>query len=165
MSNILERTIGHQYFIFAVRVVLGSIFIFAAIEKIAQPEEFAKNISYYRLLPISVVNLFAIVLPWVELLAGLSLIAGLVTRGSSLVISSLLGLFIVAIAISIARGLDISCGCFGTTTARKVGWAVLAEDLLMLSGSLLLYFFPSTFLTVEAYIRNSLPPQASETRQ
>lgn len=165
MSNILERTIGHQYFIFAVRVVLGFLFIFAAIEKIAQPEEFAKNISYYRLLPISVVNLFAIVLPWVELLAGLSLIAGLVTRGSSLLISSLLGLFIAAIAISIARGLDISCGCFGTATAKKVGWATLGEDLLMLSGSLLLYFFPSTFLAVEAYIRKSVAPPPFEAQE
>ena len=71
MKRLLENTIGHRYFLLGVRIVLGFIFIFASIEKIAQPEEFAKAITNYRLLPTPAVNLFAIVLPWVELLAGL----------------------------------------------------------------------------------------------
>ena len=152
MNRILEYTIGHPYFLFGVRLVLGFIFIFASIEKIAQPEEFAKAITNYRLLPTPAVNLFAIVLPWVELLAGLFLILGLLVRGSSLLLTFLLSLFALAIAISLARGLDISCGCFGTASARKVGWTALGEDLLMLLGSLLLCYFPQTFFALETYL-------------
>jgi len=153
MTNFLESTIGNRYFVFLVRVLLGFLFVLAAMEKIAQPEAFAKNISYYRLLPTGSINILAIVLPWIELLAGLFLLMGLVVRGSSLLITVLLGVFILAIGISIARGLDISCGCFGTTSARKVGWTTLAEDLLMLAGALLVYYFPNTPLSMEAYLR------------
>lgn len=155
MNRLLESTLGNKYFIFGIRIVLGFLFILAAIEKIAQPEEFAKAITNYRLLPNATVNVFAIVLPWVELLAGLSIFVGLLTRGSSIIITFLLGVFILAIAISLARGLDISCGCFGTADARKVGWITLGEDLLMLLGSLLLYYFPSTFAAVEDYVRKA----------
>lgn len=155
MKRLLQSPLGNKYFIFGIRIVLGFLFILAAIEKIAQPEEFAKAITNYRLVPNAAVNLFAIVLPWVELLAGLSILVGLLTRGSSLILTFLLGVFIVAIGISLARGLDISCGCFGTADARKVGWIALGEDLLMLIGSLLLYYFPSTFAAVESYIANA----------
>ncbi|MEK6569793.1 MAG: MauE/DoxX family redox-associated membrane protein [Bacteroidota bacterium] len=152
MKRLLENTIGHRYFLLGVRIVLGFIFVFASIEKITQPEEFAKAITNYRLLPHAAVNLFAIGLPWVELLAGLFLILGLLVRGSSLLLTFLLSLFALAIAISLARGLDISCGCFGTASARKVGWTALGEDLLMLLGSLLLCYFRHTFLALETYL-------------
>jgi putative oxidoreductase len=155
MSHFAERTIGNRYFLFVVRLVLGFLFIFASIEKISQPEEFARSITYYHLLPIALVNLVALLLPWIELLAGLFLLLGILPRGSALLLLLLLGIFIVAIGISLARGLDISCGCFGTAAARKVGWAALGEDALMLLGSLLLYYFPSTLLTLEGYIRKS----------
>jgi putative oxidoreductase len=155
MKRFAESTLGHPYFLFGVRIVLGFVFVYAALEKIFQPEAFARDISYYRLLPNLLLNLFAIILPWIELLAGLFLLVGVLTRGSALVISSLLVLFGVAIAVSLARGLDISCGCFGTASARKVGWTTLGEDLLMLAGSVLLYYMPSTFASLESYLRKT----------
>jgi hypothetical protein len=80
---------------------------------------------------------------------------GLFTRGSSLLLVFLLCLFTLAAATSIARGLDISCGCFGTASARKVGWSALGEDFIMLGGSLLLYFFPNTPVSIETYVHRS----------
>jgi putative oxidoreductase len=161
MIKSVEAAIGNRFFLLAIRLVLGFLFVFASIEKIAQPEEFAKAITNYHLLPIVTVNVFAIVLPWVELFAGLLLLFGLLVRGSSLLLTLLLCVFALAISISIARGLDISCGCFGTTVARKVGWSALGEDVLMLAGSLLLSFFPSTFVSLETYLRRT--QSATET--
>jgi putative oxidoreductase len=143
--------IDNQYLLLAVRLVLGFLFVFASIEKISQPEEFAKAIMNYHLVFIPAVNIQAIVLPWIELFAGLFLLSGILVRASSLLLTLLLCIFALAILISIARGLDISCGCFGTMAARKVGWTALGEDALMLAGSVLLYFFPSTLLSLETY--------------
>jgi putative oxidoreductase len=163
MSPIVEKSLGHRYLLFFTRLVLGFIFVYASIEKISQPEEFARAIANYHLLPTAAVNLAAVILPWVELLVGLFLILGLLTRASSLLTISLLGLFTIAIAISLARGLDISCGCFGTSSARKVGWSALGEDVAMLAGSLLIFVFPNTFASLENYIRKSLAVLQSNT--
>jgi len=156
MSNSIDVAISNRFFLLVVRLILGFLFVFASIEKIAQPEEFARAILNYHLLPIPAVNLFAIVIPWVELLAGLLMLFGLLVRGSSFLLAILLSLFALAISISIFRGLDISCGCFGTSVAREVGWSALGEDVLMLAGSLILYYFPSRFLSLETYLRRTL---------
>jgi putative oxidoreductase len=155
MLKIAKTVITNRYFLLAVRLLLGFLFIFASVEKISQPEEFAKAIMNYHLVFILAVNLLAILLPWIELLAGLFLLSGILVRASSLLLSLLLCMFALAISISIARGLDISCGCFGTMAARKVGWTALGEDALMLGGALLLYFFPNTAFSLENYFRIS----------
>ena len=98
-----------------VRLALGLVFVYASLDKIANPADFALIVKNYRLLPFDAINLVAVLLPWVELVAGLLLIFGLVTRGSSLLISVLLAVFIVALGINVSRGLDINCGCFSTS--------------------------------------------------
>jgi putative oxidoreductase len=161
ITNAANAVVGNRYLLLVVRVVLGFLFVFASIEKISQPEDFAKAIMNYHLVFIVAVNLLTILLPWIELLAGLLLLSGILVRASSLLLSLLLCLFALAISISIARGLDISCGCFGTMAARKVGWNALGEDALMLCGALLLYFFPNTAFSLENYLRT--PPFTTDT--
>ena len=56
------------------RLILGGIFIYAAMDKIAHPDQFAEIVYNYKLLPGALVNLMAIVLPWVEILAGVFLV-------------------------------------------------------------------------------------------
>jgi putative oxidoreductase len=153
MAKAAHAVISNQYLLLAVRLVLGFLFVFASIEKISQPEEFAKAIVNYHLVFIPAVNILALVLPWIELFAGLFLLSGILVRATSLLLTLLLCVFAFAISVSIARGLDISCGCFGTMAARKVGWTALGEDALMLAGSALLCFFPSTFFSLENYLR------------
>jgi putative oxidoreductase len=157
MNKPVKAAVGNRFFLLAIRLALGFLFVFAGVEKIAQPEEFAQAIANYHLLPTITVNVFAILLPWIELVAGLFLMLGLFTRGSSLLLVFLLCLFTLAVAVSIARGLDISCGCFGTASARKVGWSTLGEDFIMLGGSLLLYFCPNTPISIETYLVGSQP--------
>ena len=140
MNPTLRNIISHPWLIFVLRFVLGFVFVYAAIEKISQPEEFAKAIANYHLLPLFSLNVIALTVPWMELLAGFALIGGVHVRGSSLLLGVLIVVFTLAVSVALLRGLDISCGCFGTASVSKVGWTHLFENLAMLGGCLVIYF-------------------------
>jgi uncharacterized membrane protein YphA (DoxX/SURF4 family) len=120
---------------FILRLALGGVFIFAGVVKIINPAGFASDIGNYRVLPHEWINLLAITLPWIEVVAGTLLITGPWKRASALLIAVLLVVFLVGIGQAVARGLNISCGCFGTVEGRKVGLVALAEDIAMLAAS------------------------------
>ncbi|MFY9399662.1 MAG: MauE/DoxX family redox-associated membrane protein [Desulfomonilia bacterium] len=114
------------------RIVLAAVFIYAGVLKVLDPAGFSEDILNYRLLPGWMVNPVAVVLPWVEIAAGLSLLSGVLLQGGALVITGLLAVFASALAISLARGLDISCGCFGASE-QSITWWYLLRDLALLS--------------------------------
>jgi len=137
MTNILS----HKYFLLTIRIIVGFVFIFAAVSKVSEPEEFARAISNYKLLPIYLINILAIALPWIEICTGILLVFGISVKENSAILSGLLLVFIIAIAISLARGLNIDCGCFGTTGGTKVGIQKLLENFgLLLLGLILIKF-------------------------
>ncbi len=121
----------------AFRLVLGGLFVYAGAVKVVDPLDFAQNIRNYQLIGQSLSFIAAIVLPWLEILAGLALILGVWTRGAALVVTSLLVFFIVLTAVTMVRGLDVDCGCFGSLS-RKSGWGVILEDMGMLALGLAL---------------------------
>ncbi len=125
---------------FLVRVALGAVFVYAGAEKIIHPATFAGDVANYRLLPREAVNLVAITLPWIEVVAGLLLVAGAWVRPSALIVTVLMCVFLIAIGQAVARGLNINCGCFGSSAARKVGFVALGEDLLMFAAAAWLLF-------------------------
>jgi len=137
MRNRLQEKVEASLVLVA-RILLGVVFLWAAVEKIVDPGSFARAIANYRLLPAEAVNLFAVVIPWVELLCGALLLFGRWVRTSSLLVSGLLMLFLVAVGASMARGLDIQCGCFGAGSDRQVGLRLLVEDALYLVLALFL---------------------------
>ena len=123
------------------RVVLGGLFVYAGVVKIADPLGFAEDIRNYRLVGQALSFTVALVLPWLEVLAGAFLIAGVWKRGAALVIIGLLVFFIVLTLVTMARGLDVDCGCFGSLS-RKSGWGVVLEDLGMLAMGLAFLLSP-----------------------
>ena len=95
------------------RLAVGGLFIAASVHKIADPNAFARSIWRYQILPEAMVNATALILPWLELLAGLALLGvPRLRRGAVLALGGLLLVFTAAIAFNLARGLDIACGCF-----------------------------------------------------
>ena len=112
------------------RLVIGIIFLYAGAMKIADPAGFAQALYNYRLLPGWAINPLAITLPWVEGVAGASLLLGIRTLGGGVVASVLFAVFVAALGINLIRGLDISCGCF--SAASPITWFHLAGDLLLL---------------------------------
>jgi len=129
------------------RVVVGLVFVYASIDKIANPAYFAGTIQNYQILPDSLINLAAIILPWLELICGILLLSGLWHQSAAIIISTLTIIFILAIGSVIFRGLDIECGCFGSGSAAN--WGRIVEDIFLLAFSLQIVIYPTTKFSLE----------------
>ena len=136
----LNKLFTQKYFAPLVRIVLGAIFIYASMDKIANMPDFAKVILNYKILPVQMVNLLAIFLPWLEFVLGVFLIIGKFERASLLVFSAMIVVFIIALSQAQIRGLDISCGCFSVKpSSTSEVWLRIIEDIIILFFSVNLY--------------------------
>ena len=115
------------------QIAVGALLAWAALAKLADLPAFARDVHHFRLMPVAGENLLAIVMPWVELVAGLALLLGMRARAGGLVALGLLALFTAAVGLALARRLDIECGCFGTASASRVGVLKLLENLALLA--------------------------------
>jgi len=68
----MQKFLSSPVLQFPVRVLIGLIFVVASIDKIAAPDAFAASIEAYHLVPGSIINLMAIIVPWMELFIGMS---------------------------------------------------------------------------------------------
>ena len=119
-----------------IRLALGAVFIAAAWYKIADPHAFGLSIASYQILPASIINIMAVTLPWMEIVVGLTLIAGLWTRAGALIICGMLAMFMAAIIVALFRDLPISCGCFASAEAGdEISAATLWRDGIWLAGA------------------------------
>ena len=129
----MRRIIDNDLLTLIVRLVVGITFIYASYYKVLDPGSFAKSIWYYHLVPGNLINLLAIILPWIELVCGLGLIVGVFYRGSVFLISIMTMVFILAIASAIARGIDLDCGCFkAAESSSSDTWTSLWFDIGLL---------------------------------
>lgn len=112
---------------------IGLLMGWAALAKLVDLPAFAHQIHNFQILPVPMENLVAMVLPWIELVAALSLVLGVRPRSGAVVTTGLMAVFTVAVAAALVRGLNIECGCFGTSSASRVGVAKLLQNLAMLA--------------------------------
>ena len=124
------------------RLVLGGVFIYASLDKIANPAEFAKAIGNYHVLPFGLENLLALFLPWLELLTGILLIAGIMVDGATILIISMNIVFIFAISQALARGISIECGCFSVSTegGSNIGFQTILRDFVYLIMAFIIFY-------------------------
>ncbi|MEO8445849.1 MAG: MauE/DoxX family redox-associated membrane protein [bacterium] len=139
------KIFSNKYFLIALRIIVGALFIYASHDKLFNQEDFSKAIYNYRFLPEIFINIFAIVIPYIELIAGLFLIFGIYKRGSSLIIIILLIMFIIALSQAYIRGLDINCACFELkneleSKGEKSDILLrIGEDILLLIASIIIF--------------------------
>ncbi|MGI8736164.1 MAG: MauE/DoxX family redox-associated membrane protein [Candidatus Eremiobacter antarcticus] len=111
------------------RVALGVLFIVAGALKINHAAELAATIASFRLgIPGPLVATIAVALPPFEMLLGLYLLWGRLLFAASLAASVLLLSFIVVLSSVVARGLSVSCGCFGPGDAEPATWTTVLRD-------------------------------------
>ena len=109
--------------------IIAAIFIYAGVLKALDPVQLAHDIDHYKILPWTVGVGLAFYLPWLEILCGLSLIFRLFYRGALSILTALVVVFLIATIAAKARGLDITCGCFGHASQNWSFPAHLALDL------------------------------------
>jgi uncharacterized membrane protein YphA (DoxX/SURF4 family) len=122
----------HPAVTISLRCILGAIFVYAGGVKLFNMPEMASAIGNYRILPEAWLNIFGIILPPIEVVAGLCLITGFFKEGALTIITGLIIVFLIAVEAAILRGLDIDCGCFGTSDGSIVGVTTLLRDFLFL---------------------------------
>lgn len=139
------------------RVIVAAIFIYAPLNKIADPPGFAKLIFEYHLLPAELVNAWAVYLPWLELVAGVGLLIGPLARGGAALVAVLLVIFLAAIGINLARGVPFECGCGGThalaipllspvmefVLSSPTPWVTFVRDVVLLAMTWLIWRAPA----------------------
>jgi putative oxidoreductase len=121
-------------------IILGVLFVYAGYLKLLHAGEFAEAVLAYQLLPPALVGLVAAVLPVLELAAGILLAVGLKRRSCLMLLGFLSGIFLLVMLITLARGLQIDCGC-GLFFSRQVGLGPILEDGLVVVWAAGLYYW------------------------
>ena len=124
-----------------VRWVLGGIFIYSGAAPLLAPRIFSVLIEAYGLVPDMLLMPVALILPVLEVVAGVALLFDI--RGSLAVIAGLLLLFIAILGYGIRMGLDVDCGCFGPEEPEAEAFhglrLALYRDMVMLTAVIFLY--------------------------
>jgi uncharacterized membrane protein YphA (DoxX/SURF4 family) len=142
--NKLIKTFHHSLWIeLAARWILGATFVYASYSKILAPASFAKIISGYDLFPAVLINLIAIIVPFLELVAGLALIIGFYPRSAALIVNALLLVFMTALSINLIRGHEFDCGCFSidSGTQKTFVGPLIFRNFLILALGLHVFFY------------------------
>lgn len=144
-----------RHLVTLLRVGLGVLFILAALPKLEDPEGFARAISHYRMLPEPVERVLALVLPPLEMLAGVCLVLGVLDAGASALVLAMMLVFTAAVGIALGRGLDISCGCFDTAGGTKVGLRKIAENAVLSLAAVRVAWGDRSWLSLGSAVRRA----------
>jgi uncharacterized membrane protein YphA (DoxX/SURF4 family) len=136
-----KRKYLYRFFYHGARLILGVIFIYASYDKILHPKAFAEVVYHYQILPDKLINITAIVLPWIEIMIGVFLILGFWMPGTVIWCNALLVIYIGALGYNLARGLNVNCGCFSTAKGSPISIEHILWDAVFLSLSIYLSFF------------------------
>jgi uncharacterized membrane protein YphA (DoxX/SURF4 family) len=125
------------------QITLAVVFVWSGWVKLREPLQFAVAITGYKIVPDQYAFPIAQYFPWMEIALGLVLLSGFKIRWSSVAAAALMLFFIVILSITLFRGIETNCGCFGF--GDKITWKTIVRD-----GSFLL---PALFLAVETRLR------------
>ena len=135
----IMRTLGiwlHRLLAF----VFGGVFVYAGMLKLKDPTLFLMDIRSFDMLPDPFAAWLALFLPWLELLAGLAVITGVLRQGGLLLLNLSLIVFFFAIGSAWHRGLNIQCGCFGGSAVDSNYIELFIRDGVLLALGLALMF-------------------------
>jgi uncharacterized membrane protein YphA (DoxX/SURF4 family) len=100
-----------QYVLITLRVGFGSILLCAALGKIVDSDQFARQIARYDIVGPGASAAIGTVLPWVEFTFGTCLVTGLWRGGAWLGTVLLFTCFAAARGSVLWRSMSIDCGC------------------------------------------------------
>lgn len=142
------------------RLILGGVWLWAGGAKATDLAASVRAVRAYQLLPDGLATVVGAGLPWLEIVLGVLLIAGVAVRFGSIFSAALLVVFLIGIGSAAARGLRIDCGCFGSggqldpdqSTAYTLE---ILRDSALLLVALALARWPRGRLAVDNWISGS----------
>lgn len=154
------------------RIALGGIFVFSALMKLGiidlsqfnadlttlTPRDFAGSVKAFKLgLSESQISLLAYVIPWSELIAGVLLMVGFLTRGAAAIITLMMLGFIAGIASLMIRNVDVTCTCFGNIklfcTSSSLGWCHIIRNAVFAAIATTIVFAGPGRLALDRLLR------------
>jgi uncharacterized membrane protein YphA (DoxX/SURF4 family) len=125
---------------FVLSLGLAAVFVYAGIDKVRDPLQFADSIAAFAILPIAFINLFALSLPLFEVACGLLLLWPSTRRVAALGMVIISVIFFTALSSALLRGLTLDCGCFGAGAPSRVRmWLELGLDVVLAGAASLIY--------------------------
>ncbi|EHR59818.1 putative membrane protein [Saccharomonospora cyanea NA-134] len=139
------------------RIGLAAVWLISGTFKVADPGQTYLAVQAYDVLPEGLVRVVATALPLAEIVFGLLLLFGMVTRITAIASAVLLVVFVAGVVQSWARGLTIDCGCFGGGGEVAPGETAypqeIARDVGFLALAVWLSVRPDTPLSVDGWLR------------
>jgi len=139
----------HPLFLLLARLALAAMFLLASYDKILAPPAFAKIVYQWQIGGAVFSNVVAVILPWVELIVGLLLLAGIWAREAAVVVAGLLLAFNLAAVSVLARGIDVeNCGCTSVKAHEEkspfsgVGPFLLTRNTVLFAAALAVALAP-----------------------
>jgi putative oxidoreductase len=137
MASVNSR---RDYVVLAVSLAVAAVFVYAGVDKLRDPLQFADSIAAFAILPAVLINLLAFGLPPFEIACGLLLLGPRARRIGALAVVAVSILFFTALASALLRGLTLDCGCFGAgAPSRPRMWLELVVDAVLFAGALFVY--------------------------
>ena len=121
------------------RILLAAVFVYAGVSKVLDPAQFAEAIDRYRIVPWPLAAGLGLYLPWLEIVAGVAVFFGRLRPGSLGILAGLGWVFVAAISSALVRGLDITCGCFGSGEGSSLAFSLVRSLVLAGLGTYLWY--------------------------
>jgi protein-disulfide isomerase/uncharacterized membrane protein YphA (DoxX/SURF4 family) len=137
------------------RLLLGVVWIWAALAKLAHPLLFVQTVRAYDLSWEWLAKAIGYGLPVLELCLGIVLVVGVTVRIAAAVSAVLFVVFLIALSVAAARGLSVTCGCFTAGKITQSGASHTLEILMvigLLIASAYLVLWAMTRFSVEEFL-------------
>jgi uncharacterized membrane protein YphA (DoxX/SURF4 family) len=147
----IRSLVFHPYVLLVVRLALGVSFLLSGWQKVTNLVDFNTVVHQYNILPSLLADIFATALPFVELLTGLYLVVGFLTRWAGGLTALMMLSFMIATLVNLLRGTSpTGCGCF---SAKEVfGWETFYRQCVYMVGAVWVIFGKHSFLSLDGFL-------------
>ena len=141
--NWLKALDSNRYVILVFRLILAGFFLLSSYGKLVDIERYSVDAVYnFGILPMVLARPFGLVMPFIELLCGLGLLFGVLTRLAALGISMMSLSFFIAKAIVLSQGRSINCGCFGAVVDTLASVTIFMDLPVMFMALMVMFAAP-----------------------
>jgi uncharacterized membrane protein YphA (DoxX/SURF4 family) len=128
----------------ALRLILGITFLYAGLIKASASQAFALALLPFTFIDSMWTGPLAMGLAWMEILAGVLVLAPRIYEAGAAMIASLCLVFIAVLSWALWNGYIVSCGCFGEDVAPSATKMLLAigRDILLFAGAVAIMVIP-----------------------